>query len=201
MASHRDHDEPILNGTYDRLTLEPVQFPDLFELFTQLLHLTWSPRELPSFETDTKHFKNVLTDKERQWLTHVLAFFAVSDSAVMENSIVNFQQQVKVPEAQAFFATQAGNEACHQWTYSLLITSYIKDAAARERAFNAVQHSQAIKAKFDWMQRWMDPARPFAQRLLGFACVEGLLFSASFASVFYFKSRNVMPNLCISNEW
>ena len=41
---------------------------------------------------------------------------------------------------------------------------------------------------------------PFVQRVIAFACVEGIFFSGSFAAIFWLKKQNVMPGLCDSNE-
>jgi ribonucleotide reductase beta subunit family protein with ferritin-like domain len=41
---------------------------------------------------------------------------------------------------------------------------------------------------------------PFAQRLVAFACVEGIFFSGSFCSIFWLKKRGLMPGLSFSNE-
>lgn len=50
--------------------------------------------------------------------------------------------------------------------------------------------------------KWMKMKRPsFAQRLLAFACVEGIFFSGSFCAIFWLKNRGKMPGLCQSNEY
>lgn len=41
----------------------------------------------------------------------------------------------------------------------------------------------------------------FGERLVAFACVEGILFSGPFAIIFYFKTRGLLPGLCKSNEF
>jgi ribonucleoside-diphosphate reductase subunit M2 len=46
----------------------------------------------------------------------------------------------------------------------------------------------------------MSNDRPFAERLVAFAAVEGIFFSASFASIFWLKKRGLMPGLTFSNE-
>lgn len=48
----------------------------------------------------------------------------------------------------------------------------------------------------------LDYKKPaFAQRLLAFAAVEGIMFSGSFAAIFWLKSRNLMKGLTESNEY
>lgn len=43
-------------------------------------------------------------------------------------------------------------------------------------------------------------AERFAERLVAFACVEGIFFSGSFCSIFWLKKRGLMPGLTFSNE-
>ena len=42
--------------------------------------------------------------------------------------------------------------------------------------------------------------RRFAERLVAFACVEGIFFSGSFCAIFWLKKRGLMPGLTFSNE-
>lgn len=40
----------------------------------------------------------------------------------------------------------------------------------------------------------------FAERVISYACVEGIFFSGSFAAIFWLKKRGLMPGLTFSNE-
>ena len=40
----------------------------------------------------------------------------------------------------------------------------------------------------------------FAERLVAWACVEGIFFSGSFCSIFWLKKRGLMHGLTFSNE-
>lgn len=85
--------------------------------------------------------------------------------------------------------------------YSVLIDTYIKDSANRNKLFNAIDTIPAIKKKAEWAIRWIqDKDSSFATRLVAFACVEGIFFSGAFCSIFWLKERGLMPGLCVSNE-
>jgi ribonucleoside-diphosphate reductase subunit M2 len=66
--------------------------------------------------------------------------------------------------------------------------------------FNAISTLPYVKKKADWAIRWMNEKTPFAERLVAFACVEGIFFSGSFASIFWLRERGIMPGLTFSNE-
>ena len=56
--------------------------------------------------------------------------------------------------------------------------------------------------KADWAKRWINNTQTpcFAKRLIGFACVEGIMFSGSFCAIFWLKKRGLLPGLSFSNE-
>ena len=61
---------------------------------------------------------------------------------------------------------------------------------------------RASRKKTNWAVKWIgDEKSSFATRLVSFAIVEGLFFSSSFASIFWIKKKNILPGLCLSNEY
>jgi ribonucleotide reductase beta subunit family protein with ferritin-like domain len=46
---------------------------------------------------DMRHWEK-LTDDERHFISHILAFFAASDGIVLENLAVRFMKEVQLPE-------------------------------------------------------------------------------------------------------
>lgn len=120
---------------------------------------------------------------------------------MLENIVVNFCDEIQIPEARCFYAFQAAMENIHSETYSLLIDTYIKDADEKHSAFHAIDNFPAIKEKAKWAMKWMDNEHNrFAERLVAFAAIEGLFFSGSFCAIFWLKKRGLMPGLTFSNE-
>lgn len=150
---------------------------------------------------DVHDWKNRLTDNERYFISHVLAFFAASDGIVNENLVERFSNEVQAAEARCFYGFQIMMENIHSETYSLLIDSYISDPVERGYLFDAIETIPCVKHKADWALRWIEDRRSsFAERLVAFAAVEGIFFSGSFASIFWLKKRGLMPGLTFSNE-
>ena len=83
---------------------------------------------------------------------------------------------------------------------SLLIDTYIKDSAERDKLLNAIETVPCVQAKAQWAMKWIDSSGSFAERLVAFAVVEGIFFSGSFCSIFWLKKRGLMPGLTFSNE-
>lgn len=85
----------------------------------------WTAEEL-DLAHDQKDWVK-LSDNERRFVSHVLAFFAASDGIVNENLALNFSNEVQIPEARCFYGFQIAMENVHSEVYSLLIDTYIKD--------------------------------------------------------------------------
>ena len=148
---------------------------------------------------DLAHW-NKLTEDERHFVSHILAFFAASDGIVLENLAVRFMKEVQIPEARAFYGFQIAIENIHSEMYSLLLDTYIKDSQQRTHLFHAIETIPCVKKKADWALRWIDSSASFAERLVAFACIEGIFFSGSFCAIYWLKKRGLMPGLTFSNE-
>jgi ribonucleoside-diphosphate reductase subunit M2 len=54
--------------------------------------------------------------------------------------------------------------------------------------------------KAEWAFKWIESSDSFAERMIGFAAIEGIFFSGSFCAIFWLKKRGLMPGLTFSNE-
>ena len=81
-----------------------------------------------------------------------------------------------------------------------MIEIYVKDQRKKTKLLEAMEHVPCIRNKGEWALRWMDSSLPFQQRLVAFACVEGIFFSGAFCAIFWLKKRGIMPGLTFSNE-
>ena len=192
-------DEPLLEENPLRFTLFPIKYPDLYEMYQKALASFWTPQEV-SLADDVEDWATKLSEDDRYFIKHVLAFFAGSDGIVMENLAANFAKEVQIPEARQFYASQMLMEAVHSESYALLIDSLASPGEALE-LFQAIETMTPVRKKAAWAQKYLDPSRRFAERLVAFVCVEGILFSGSFCAIYWLKRRGVMPGLCLSNEF
>jgi ribonucleotide reductase beta subunit family protein with ferritin-like domain len=190
--------DPILAPSTARFTTFPIRYPDLWALYKKAIASFWTVEEI-DLGGDLKDWEK-LNDSEKHFVKHVLAFFAASDGIVMENIDLNFSKDVQIPEARSFYAYQSFNESIHSETYSLMIDKLVSDPEEKANLFRAIEHVPAVKRKAEWALRWLSNDAPFAQRLIAFACVEGIFFSGSFCAIFWLKKRGLMPGLSFSNE-
>ena len=193
-----DTTEQMLLPTLSRFTVFPIEHENLWSLYKKAQMSNWTAEEV-DVSPDMDDWKK-LSENERHFVKYILAFFAGSDGIVFENINNNFADEVQLTEARSFYAYQSHNEMVHGETYSKLIDKYIRDPKEKRKLFDAIQTIPPIKHKADWAMKWFDKSRTFAERLLAFACVEGIFFSGSFCAIFWLKKRGLMPGLCFSNE-
>ena len=194
-----DMNEEILTDHGNRFVLFPIKYEAIFKMYKTAVSAFWQVEEV-DLSKDINDWENKLSENERTYIENVLAFFAASDGLVDENLVTRFYNDVKIPEARAFYTFQMAMESCHSEMYSLMIDTFIKDTEKRAKLFNAINTIPAIRKKADWATKWMeDDDSPFATRLLAFAIVEGVFFSSAFASIYWLKEKNLMPGLCASN--
>ena len=198
MSNTINANEPILSENPNRFVLFPIEHNDIWEIYKRAEASFWTAEEI-DLHQDASDWENKLTEDERYFIKHILAFFAASDGIVNENLAENFVNEVQYTEAKFFYGFQIMMENIHSETYSLLIDTYVKDPAERHQLFNAIDTFEAIKKEADWALRWIS-SPSFAERLIAFAAVEGIFFSGAFCSIFWMKKRGLMPGLTFSNE-
>merc|ERR1712241_345476 len=190
--------DPILKENPKRWVLFPIQYPQLFEMYKKHEASFWTAEEI-DLAQDNKDW-DTLAEGEQHFIKHVLAFFAASDGIVLENLSGRFSCEIQVPEARAFYGFQIAMENIHSETYSLLIEQYIRDPVEKDRVFDAIHTMPAVEEKANWVVQWINDESSFAERIVAFAAVEGILFSGSFCAIYWLKKRGLMPGLSFSNE-
>ncbi len=190
--------EPLCIESKNRFVLFPIVNDEIWSMYKKHLASFWTASEI-NLQDDFKDWAKLQVD-EKHFIKYVLAFFVSSDGIVLENLTSNFINDIKLPEARCFYAFQAAMENIHSETYSLLIDTYIKSEKEKTKLFNAIDNIDCIKQKADWALKWMNMDTAFVQRLVAFACIEGIFFSGSFCAIFWLKKRGLMPGLTFSNE-
>lgn len=183
-----------------KYTIYPIENKEIWDHYKKAQASFWTAEEV-DLNSDIVDWNNNLNENERSFIKHVLAFFASADGIVNENLAERFMQDVDMVEAKCFYGFQIMMENIHGEMYSLLIDTFVKDKAEKEHLFKSIETIPAIKAKAEWAKKYITSTEDFATRLVAFACVEGIHFSASFCSIFWLKKRCLMPGLTFSNEF
>lgn len=189
----------ILIPSTKRHVMFPIQYQDIWDMYKKQIDCFWRVEEV-DLTKDKEHWDK-LTYDERFFIKMILSFFASSDGIVIENLGKRFMDDAQVSEIRAFYGFQIAMENIHSEMYSLLIDTYIRDSDEKDDMFNAIDIFPCINKKSTWAMKWIETNEcTFAQRLVAFACVEGIFFSGAFCSIYWLKKRGIMPGLTFSNE-
>jgi ribonucleoside-diphosphate reductase subunit M2 len=201
-AEEDTSDEPLLSEEEEgqRFVLFPLRYPQVFAMGKKAVASFWTVEEV-DLAPDLKDWR-ALTRDEKEFLVVVLSFFAASDGIVNENLALNFYDEVKNAEARYFYGIQLAVETIHSEMYSTLIDRLLEeDAKKLKHALRALHTIPCVRDKGKWALKWANKGKAaFGKRLVAFACVEGIFFSASFCAIFWMKKRGLMPGLAFSNE-
>jgi ribonucleoside-diphosphate reductase beta chain len=152
------------NSGSDRYTVFPIKHHNLWKFYKQHLSTFWTAEEI-KLSDDLVDWNEKLNENEKFFIKNILAFFAASDGIVNENLVVNFYNEVQIPEARQFYSVQMMLEAIHAETYSLLIDTYISNTEEKNKLFNAVETIPAVKKKADWAIKWIEQGSALQQMI------------------------------------
>jgi len=185
----------------ERLAFLPIQDPKLDEIYQDQKNIMWTITDI-DFSSDRSHWDR-LDDDTKHYIKFLLGLFAQLDGIVNENLVENFKKETSAfsKDCSKFYAYQEAIEWTHNETYSFLIKTLIRDEEEQKRSLNSIKHFPAIKAIALWAKSWMSRSRPLIERIVAFACIEGIIFSSAFAGIYYIKRRNVLHGLTKANEW
>ena len=195
----KDVSEPLLREDPNRLTIFPIQYKNIWDWYKKMLGCFWVVEEVDLSGDKSDWLK--LSEDEKYFIKHILAFFAASDTIVNQNIGDNFLTSVGLLEAKYCYGTQYAIENIHSEAYSLMINTYIEDIKEQEYLLNGVRTIPCVAKKAKWALKWATESHSFAQRLVAFSIVEGIFFSGSFAAIFWLKEKNLMTGLCKFNEF
>lgn len=185
------------NEANKRLVLLPIRHPNLWNIFKEQQSVLWTTEEI-DWNGDVKDFKS-LKPAAQTFLLRIIAFFASSDMLVIDNLMDQFMSEVTVAECRTFYTLQGYIETIHSETYATALQKFAPEEQ-REELFDAIAREPTIKAKGDYALKYMNQSRPFEERLWAFCIFEGVLFAASFASLYWLRTKDKCKGLTFSNE-
>lgn len=195
--------EILTKSDNNRFFLFPIQYHDMWSHYKNHQATNWTVEEI-DMSIDRKQW-HTLTSLEKKFVENILAFFANSDSIVLENLVTNFCSQICIPEARCFYAFQAMNEVTHSETYNMMIDTFIEDEERKNELYRAMETIPCVERKASWALKWIENKQDhcdLARKLFAFGIVEGLFFSGSFCAIFYLKEQGkLIHSLGKSNEW
>lgn len=190
-----------LDGDTTKYSFFPYESEKLFKLYEAQIANFWTLGDL-DLSNDSSDF-NMLPQGVKTFITRILAVFSQIDRFVLENISERFQKDTSdVKEASHFYCAQNLIETIHNQVYGTLIITLIQDIDERNKVLDAVKNYPDIRAIAEWMNEWMNPELPLLERIIAFACIEGILFIGMFAGIYWIKHiyKDKLRGLTKSNE-
>jgi ribonucleoside-diphosphate reductase beta chain len=98
----------ILDPGYS-LTLRPLKYPALYDMFVTAQKNNWTVQEL-KFQDDITHLHSRFSPAKSHLIKRLVAFFATGDTIVSNNLVINLYQHINAPEARMFLGRQLFEE-------------------------------------------------------------------------------------------
>lgn len=198
------NNDPLFDETKRRYNLLPIQYNEIWNLYKQQQASFWRVEEL-DFSKDYQDF-NTLADDEKTVLKMVLAFFSGLDGLVNFNIQQNLINEFVPLEIQMCYGIQVAMESIHNETYAVMLTTLVKDDVELNTLFKSLETIPSIKAMKEFGDKYIKKDVPTFERIVAFACIEGIMFSGAFAVIFWLKSilkggRGFMLGLVKANEF
>ena len=195
-------DEPEwLRDDDEDYTFLPIKRPALIKHYYDQRNSHWVPGEI-DLRGDREDFDNNCDASIQEFLKGFLAFFAFAEGLIGENIFKNFQEDTSFwKEARYFYAIQGSMETIHGEMYSLMAQALIRDKSELAKIFNSTREYPAVKRIVDFIKKYMDRSISLQERIIAFACVEGVLLQSAFAAIYWIKKRNILRGFCKANEF
>jgi ribonucleotide reductase beta subunit family protein with ferritin-like domain len=146
-----DIGEELLTETDNRFVLFPIKYKTIWDMYKKAEAAFWTAEEI-DLSKDWSDWEK-LSENERHFIKHVLAFFAGSDGIVNENLSARFMYEVKPQEAKSFYGFQIAMENIHCVSGETLVytrTGYFpieKLAGQKTDVWNGEQFSETTPYK------------------------------------------------------
>jgi ribonucleoside-diphosphate reductase subunit M2 len=188
----------VVNSSDADLAFFPVD--DLNSFWEEQCGAMWGKGDL-DLRQERNDWNAIKDQGIKNLIKGILKFFVFADGMVIENIFKNFQEDTSMYKgAVAFYAAQNFMETIHSEMYSILAKEILSNSEYQE-VLDAYKSSDVVKKISAFMKKYMDRNRSLAQRIVAFACVEGVLFTSAFAAIHWVKKKNILRGFCKANEF
>jgi len=180
----------------DRYTLRDENV-SIMRFYYKMRSIFWQPEEI-NFEPDREDYAAASPNHKRIYRMF-LEFFAPGDGAITEQAM-SFSSSAKRTDERAFLLAQLLNEQDHMITYTRAVKEVLPPDEQND-IFTAADDLPCVKAKVQWINKWIEADAPRAVKYMAGAFAEGTFFVALFALVFYFRRKNIFRNFITANQF
>lgn len=175
--------EPLQIEPHNRYDFYRMEHTDIFELGQKMERSMWHAEEIDCSK-DLMDFEK-FSELEKNVLELTLGYFLSSDGILFENCEEE-EKSIHWPEVKYFYGFKSVNELVHSRSYGIQLDTVITDNNRKKELFDSIYTIDIIKQKANWAIEGLK-SDSLAERLIYSICIEGIFFSASFATIYWFK--------------
>ena len=183
-----------LTLTDERPYYKPFNYPWAFDAFLQSEQMHWLHTEVPMLE-DMKDWQTVLTDSEKQFLTHIFRFFTQGDIDVSGAYIRNYLPTFPAPEIRMMLTSFAARESIHIAAYSHLIETLGMPETTYSEFLQYKEMSDKHAYVMEFTTRKKHPVAIACQIAVFSAFTEGMQLFSSFIMLLNFARFGKMKGM------
>lgn len=186
--------EMLLDENPDRYCMFPVRADNVWNEYKKAEVTFWTAEDV-DLSHDPSHWQELETG-EQSFISSALGYLAASDHLIQENIGCRFMTDVELPEARAFYSFQLFKQNVHTEMVSTVVEALFgSDEQAVRTIFATIQALPAFQQKVSWVKQWVHSGSSFPERLVAFAAVSSVFHAGSFAGLYWFKKRGLLPGL------
>lgn len=182
----------------------PIQNDQIWRKYQNTLEWFWTVYDV-YLTNDYENMKLIFNEEQRQYVNKLLAFMYISHATVIKKELfMKLMTQVEIKEASYFFGSQADAKKTHSLMYSMLLDELVHgDIKMKENLISEVTSLPQVRNLLKWsILATNSESKSFAQRLLAFATLQGIVFTGFFVLFEWIKNQhpNKLPGLNNSND-
>jgi ribonucleotide reductase beta subunit family protein with ferritin-like domain len=189
--------EALSSESGKRYALFPILDEVGYKFYETHENIHWTDKEL-DYVADVKWY-DAASPQTKKVIDTILAFFLAGDGAISDNIIYRFLLECKSYEEKAMFISQLHRELMHAASYGMMTLAFKRTEYEIAKLVETVDKTDCVRRKIEFMEKWMLADRPRYERLVAFACAEGIFFSTLFAVIFWFRSKGQFENFVFAN--
>lgn len=196
-------DYPLSADPSKYVTL-PIQHERIWRMYQTTLDWFWTVYDV--YLTNDKEIMQKTFDQEQQqYILQLLAFMFTSHyTTINKDLFMQLMNQIEIKEATYYFGSQADAKKTHSMMYSMLLDELTLDnPKKKDEVIREVVGMSQVKEFIRWsIESTTSSSKSFAQRLLAFATLQGIIFTVPFVLFNWTKKQRPqsMPGLDNSND-
>jgi ribonucleoside-diphosphate reductase subunit M2 len=181
----------------DKYNLHEEKDPEAWDYYKKQLAQRWDPDEI--LLSEDKDIFNVQSDRIKELVKDLVAFFAPGDGLVCEQ-VDHLKDETADFSQRAFLGEQYSIEVVHARAYKDSILTFF-DEKTQIEIFESVDTLPCVREKADFISKYMmNKNLPLSLRYVAAAASEGIFFVSLFAIIFIFRERKILNKFVFLNE-